>query len=307
MLLEQALAPYAPGRPSICTVGVFDGVHLGHQALVRRTVDEAAARSAASGVVVLHPHPREVLVPGAQVPLLTPLEDRMALLRRVGVDFVAPVQFTVSLSQLTAREFMAVLVKALRLTGLVAGPDFAVGKGREGSVEALGRLGHELGYEMMVIGQLEEHEHKVSSSTIRSAIAVGDVSTAARLLGRNFSTKGRVAHGAARGRTLGYPTANITVDARLALPADGIYATRARAGGRVLPSATYVGNQPTFDGQERTIEVFLLDFDGDIYGEELEVEWVSKVRDDHRFESVDALVSQMAADVDKARSLLGVG
>ncbi len=304
MLLEQELAQYRPSKRSVCTIGVLDGVHLGHQALIRRTVLEARARDCEAGALVLHPHPREVLVPGANVPLLTPLEERVSLLTALGLDFVIPVSFTVEVSRLSARDFMAALVKHLDLAGIVCGPDFAVGKQREGDVTALSHIGAELGYEMIVIDQLEDGTHKVSSSTIRSAIALGDVETAARLLGRPYLTTGKVVHGFARGRLLGYPTANLSVDGHLALPADGIYATRARSAG-VHASATYIGNQPTFDGSDRSLEVFLLDFDGDLYGSDLSIEWVSKVREDRKFDSPDALVQQMAKDVAQARAALG--
>jgi riboflavin kinase/FMN adenylyltransferase len=305
MLLEQELVQYRPSKRSVCTIGVLDGVHLGHQALIRRTIQEARARDCEAGALVLHPHPREVLVPGANVPLLTPLEERVSLLKALGLDFVLPVSFNLQLSRLSAREFMAALVQHLDLAGIVSGPDFAVGKGREGDVSALSRIGAELGYEMIVIDQLEDGTHKVSSSTIRSAIALGDVETAARLLGRPYVTRGQVVHGFARGRLLGYPTANLSVDGHLALPADGIYATRARAGTEVHASATYIGNQPTFDGSDRSLEVFLLDFDGDLYGSDLSIEWVSKVREDRKFDSPDALVQQMAKDVAHARAALG--
>lgn len=304
MLLDQELAAHTSARPSICTIGVFDGVHLGHQALVRRTIEEARAQGCAGGVVVFHPHPRDILVPGTHIPLLTPLEKRLELLKNLGADFVVPVSFTLQLSRLSARDFMAALVRHLRLSGIVSGPDFAVGKDREGDLPALTRLGDELGYTVTVIEPLGQEAQKISSSAIRRAVGSGEVAAAARLLGRPFSTKGEVVHGAARGRSLGYPTANLRVDAGLALPGDGIYATRAHTAQGTFPSAAYVGNQPTFNGKTRSIELFLLDFQGDLYGDDLEVEWVSKVRDDRRFESQEALVRQMAEDVDRARALL---
>jgi len=304
MLLDEELAPYAPHRPSVCTIGVFDGVHVGHQALVRRTIEEARGRGHSSGVVVFHPHPRDVLVPGTHVPVLTPLEDRVRLLKDLGADVVVPVSFTLKLSKLSARQFMSSLVQHLRLAGIVSGPDFAVGKDRGGDLPALIRLGEELGYTVTVIEPLGEPARKISSSAIRNAVGSGEVDAAARLLGRPYSTRGKVIHGAARGRTLGYPTANLRIDAGVALPGDGIYATRARADGSIYASASYVGSQPTFNGNERSIEVFLFDFQGDLYGDDLEVEWVSKVRDDRRFDSQDALVRQMAQDVDQARAVL---
>jgi clan AA aspartic protease len=196
---------------------------------------------------------------------------------------------------------MSSLVRHLGLAGIVSGPDFAVGKDREGDLPELTRLGEELGYTVTVMEPIGEPAHKISSSAIRNAIGSGEMDAAARLLGRPYSTRGKVVHGAARGRTLGYPTANLRIEAHVALPGDGIYATRARTDGGLYQSASYIGSQPTFNGSDRSVEVFLLDFEGDLYGDDLEVEWVEKVRDDKRFDSLDNLVFQMKEDVKAAR------
>lgn len=304
MLVEEELARHTPLGQSICTIGVFDGVHLGHQTLIRQTIAEASARGCASAVIVFHPHPRTVLVPGATVALLTPIEDRVELIRRLGADIVAPVTFTQELSQLSAREFMALLQRRLHLTGLVVGPDFALGRGREGSIPVLEELGREMGYTVKTIAFTEHESARVSSTAVRDSLAQGDVASVARLLGRPFFMHGTVVHGAARGRQLGYPTANIQPNGGRALPADGIYATRVHVGDVVYNSATYVGTAPTFGEHERLVEVFLLDFEGDLYGKALMVEWVEKVREDRKFASPEALQEQMEKDITLAKTLL---
>ena len=303
MLVEE-LAEYTPPGRSICAIGVFDGVHLGHKALVDIIKAEAAARGCVSAAIVFHPHPRTVLVPGSAIALLTPLPERVDLLRGLGVELVLPLTFTRELSQLSAREFMGLLRQHLRLVGLVAGPDFALGRGREGTVPVLQELGRELGYTLSIIAPLEQGSQLISSTTVRQALAQGDVAAAADLLGRPFVTRGAVLEGAKRGRWLGYPTANIAPDPNLALPGDGIYATRVRLGTHTFNAVTYVGTRPTFQDEERLVEVFLLDYEGDLYGKDLRVEWVQQVREDHKFDSADALIEQMGRDVADARAVL---
>ncbi|MBI2887157.1 MAG: bifunctional riboflavin kinase/FAD synthetase [Chloroflexi bacterium] len=305
MLVEEELARHTPSRNSICTIGVFDGVHMGHRVLIQAAIDEAKARGCGSCVIAFHPHPRTVLAPGAEVAVLTTIEERVELIRSLGVDIVAPLTFTRELSQLAAREFMALLQQRLLMVGLVVGPDFALGRGREGSIPVLRELGQEMGFTVKSIEFVDFGQQRVSSTVIRDALAVGDVSRVAALLGRPFFLHGLVVHGAARGRTLGYPTANIQPNGGHALPADGIYATRVHVGERVYDSATYVGTSPTFGAHERLVEVFLLDFQGDLYGNQLKVEWVDKVRDDHTFESAAELQRQMEQDIAQARKLLG--
>ena len=307
MLAEEELARHTPSGRSFCTIGVFDGVHLGHRVLIEATKDEARARGGSSAIIVLHPHPRTVLVPGATVAVLTPIEDRLELIRALGVDLAVPLTFTRELSQLSAREFVALLQKHLHLAGLVVGPDFALGRGREGTIPVLEELGREMGFTVKAITFFEESSQRVSSTAVREALAQGDVAAAARLLGRPFFMHGAVVHGAARGHMLGYPTANIQSDGSRVLPADGIYATRVHVGDKTYGSATYVGTRPTFENGDRVVEVFLLDFDGDLYGIDLRVEWVDKVRDDQKFDNPEELTQQMAKDIARARAVLARG
>ncbi len=304
MQAEEELARHTPSGNSICTIGVFDGVHLGHRSLIQATIDEARSRGYASAVITLHPHPKMVLVPGSEVAVLTPIDDRVELIRELGVDIVVPLTFTRELSELNAREFIGLLQKHLHMAGLVVGPDFALGRGREGSIPVLKEMGEEMGYTVKAITFLQEDSQRVSSTAVREALAEGDVAAVARLLGRPFFMHGDVVHGAARGHRLGYPTANIKSDGSRALPADGIYATRVHVGAKRYNAATYVGTRPTFDHGDRVVEVFLLDFEGDLYGTDLRVEWVDKVRDDRKFNSADELVAQMAKDIEHAKGML---
>ncbi len=303
MLIQDELSRFTASSPTVCTLGVFDGVHLGHQALLTIARDKAAAIGGVAVAVLINPHPRTVLAPGSTVPLLTSLAERIELLHVLGVTPV-PITFTKELSLLTAREFVALLREHLHLQTLVGGPDFALGHNREGTMPVLESLGSELGFSVDVIFPVQNDAVPVSSTAIREAIAHGDVQSAARQLGRPYSITGVVQKGEARGRTLGYPTANLQPEPDRALPNDGIYATRVRIGDTFHPSATYVGTSPTFDGQQRLIEVFLIDFNGDLYGQELQVEWVRKIRDDQRFESEGALQGQMAEDIAQARLVL---
>jgi len=304
MSLHAELTRHATGRATVCTLGVFDGVHAGHRALIQATMDQAARQGAASAVLVLYPHPRSALSPTNTVPVITPLDERLALIRACGVDAAIPVTFDRDLSNLTPWEFAGELVRSLHMTGLVIGADFALGRNRSGDAAALQEIGAQLGFTVTVIPLVADTEAKVSSTAVRTALAEGDVAGAARMLDRRLMTRGTVIHGQQRGRQLGYPTANIRPEHDRALPADGIYATRTHVGDRVYWSATYIGTSPTFDGQQRFIEVLLFDFNGDLYDEEIGVEWVDKVRGDQKFASAEALQQQMALDIAIAKGML---
>ena len=305
MLAEEELARFTPTVPSVCAIGVFDGLHVAHQSLIQITKRIAQETSSASLVVVLHPHPRSVLVPGTVVPLLSTLQEREAMLREQGVEVVVPVTFTHELSVLSAREFMTLLRRHLRLSCLVGGPDFALGHRREGTIPVLQSLGEELGYTVEVVSPVVNESLRVSSTLIRRLVAEGDMDITARLLGHCYSTSGVVIQGEERGKLMGYPTANLAIDAERAFPGDGIYATRVHVAGATYSAATYIGSKPMFEGKERLVEAFLLDFVGNLYGKELRIEWVRKLRDDMRFPSVSDLQAQMAQDIEQARAVLG--
>jgi len=304
--LAGELAAVALDRDTALTVGVFDGVHRGHRHLLAWLKDRAAARGLVSGVITLHPHPALVLNPRAPVVYLTSLEERVELLRAGGVDFVLPVTFTPEVARLSAREFVGLLIERLRMRFFLVGPDFALGRDRQGSADVLFQLGSEMGFEVESAGPLVEGGRVVSSSAVRDALTAGEVEAVGSLLGRPFSLHGPVVRGVERGKVMGFPTANIAVGPGMALPAFGVYATRAYVdvGGVARKSVTNIGRRPTFDNGERTVEVYIMDFDADIYGQELRVDVLKRLRGETRFSDPQELVEQIRRDVAAAREYL---
>ncbi len=305
MQLEEELRGFRPEQDTLLTIGVFDGVHLGHRHLIGTLKQRAKNRGLLSGVITFKEHPELVLKLSNSLYYLSRLEERLDLLKGLGVGLVAPLSFTPEVAALSAREFVSLLMKHLRMRGLVVGPDFSLGKGKEGDLDALRRLGGELGFTVETVPPLFLEGHAVRSTAIREALARGDVSLAAKLLGRPFHLVGPVVHGDARGRVLGFDTANISLNARRALPADGVYATIARVNDQTYKSVTNIGLRPTFQGKDRLVEVHLLDFKGDLYQKEVKVEFVDRLRGEKRFSSPDELKAQIAKDVVQARSMLG--
>ena len=303
--LEDELARVTPSRDSYLSIGVFDGVHRGHRHLLDLLNREAARAECAAGVVTFCNHPRTVLNPEVSTSSLTTLEERTRLLRKTGVEMVVPIVFTEEVSRRTAPEFVALLQRYLRMCGLVVGPNFALGRNREGTPEVLRSLGKEMGFNVTVADIYSQAGARVSSTAIRNALAQGDVVAAAQFLGRYYAVMGEVVPGARRGgRVLGYPTANIAVDANLTLPADGIYATWACVGQRRYQAATNIGVRPTFGAGERTVEAFLLDFHGDLYHKRVRLEFVERLRGEASFESAEALKKQIDLDVEQTRRIL---
>ncbi len=288
-------------RETALTVGVFDGVHRGHLLLLRTLQERARARGLATSVITLHPHPALVLNPDAGIFYLTSLEERMRLLRASGVDFVLSLTFTAAVAHLSATDFLKALRERLRMRFLLAGPDFALGRGREGGGEALKRMGAEAGFEVESVGPLVEDGLVISSSAIRAALDAGDIGHVNRLLGRPFSLGGPVVSGVERGRVIGFPTANIAVGSGLALPPFGVYVTRAWLEGESYRSVTAIGKRPTFEDGERTVEVHIMDFGGDLYGRELRIDVLKRLRGEERFASAEALIEQIGKDVEAAR------
>ncbi len=299
------LAAGAPGPETALTIGVLDGVHLGHQALLGRLRDEARKRALAPGVVTLHPHPITVLRPEIAPSYLTSLEDRMELMRNAGADWVIPLTFTGEVSEVPAEELAAAFYEILRMRLMVLGPDAAFGRGAPKDTAArMRRLGNELGFEVVQIEPLMHDHERYSSTAVRQALAAGDMDRVTSLLGRNYRLSGPVVKGFERGRTIGFPTANISVAADRAMPAIGVYATRAQVAGRLLKGATNIGRRPTFDAGHVSIETHLLDFEGDIYGERMEMEIVHRIRGEVRFESPEALAAQIREDIEQVREVL---
>jgi riboflavin kinase/FMN adenylyltransferase len=304
MQLMDELSHLRPGRAVVLTIGVFDGIHLGHQHLLSQVKERAQGRGAASGVVTFHPHPRQVIYGEEGLGYLCTVEERLEIIKSLGIELIATLSFTPGLARLDARQFISLIQEHLRLKGLVVGPDFALGRGRQGNLETLQAIGLEMGFTVESVPPLELEGQVVSSTAIRRALAQGDVAQAGKLLGRRVSLCGVVVAGARRGKGLGFPTANLAVDPELVIPANGVYVTRAHLGSASYPSVTNIGKNPTFGGRERSVEVHILDFKEDIYGQEVRIELVRRLRDEQRFSTVDELVAQMRRDVELARTHL---
>ena len=304
MLVDEALARFSSDKDMLLAVGVFDGVHLGHKHLISQLVGKAEQENSLSGVVTFRQHPQEVLHPDIKLPFLTDLAEREKLLRNEGVDIIVPLTFTAETSRLSARDFIARLKKHLRMRGIVIGPDFALGKKREGNVDALGTLGRELGFSVTVVPPVVIDGEIVSSTAIRQALADGDVHRVRRLAGRGFSLRGHVVAGAGRGAALGFPTANLEPNPQQALPADGVYASWAGITGKDFLSLTNIGTKPTFGDKRRAVEIYIVDYHGDLYGHEIQVEFVERLRSEKKFNSVEELKKQMAEDVKRGVAML---
>ena len=304
MQVEEELAQFSPERDMLLAIGVFDGVHLGHKYLLSQLVGQARREGLLSGVVTFRQHPREVLSPGTGLPYLTTLDEKADLLSKEGVGAVVGLSFTPELARLTAREFVLLLEKRLRMRGLVIGPDFALGRGREGDTGTLRGLGDEVGFQVTVVSTKTIDHEAVSSTAIRNALAEGDMGRVARLLGRPFGLRSVVTTGAGRGAGLGFPTANLAINHQQALPPDGVYATWAHVEDEAYQSMTNIGTSPTFGENERTVEAFLLDYQGSLYGRELKLDIVARLRDEKRFDTVDELKRQIAEDVEQGKTVL---
>jgi riboflavin kinase/FMN adenylyltransferase len=287
------------------TIGVFDGVHRGHQAILRQLAAGAHANGAPAVLLTFDPHPAEVLA-GRHLKLLTSSDERAELASALDVDVVITHTFDRATSEMSARDFMAALKERLGLSHLLIGYDFALGKGREGNTGRLAELGRELGYSVRVIEALSDESGVISSTEIRKLVSVGSVDAAANLLGRNYALSGPVVHGDGRGRRINIPTANIHYPESKLLPANGIYACRARLGADLYAAATNIGFNPTFTPDKRTVnvEAHILNFDRDLYGQELKLEFVARLRDELKFNSVDALLAQIHADIEQTREMI---
>ena len=292
----------------IVALGNFDGFHLGHQAVVGRAVSRARAERRPALVATFDPHPVRHFRPDAAPFRLTTLDQRADLFAAAGADAMVVFGFDAGLAALTAEQFVAErLVAALRVGGVVTGEDFTFGRGKSGNVGGLAAAGAAHGFSVDTVGPVALDGMAVSSSRIRAALVAGDPREAARLLTRPFAIRGTVVHGDKVGRTIGYPTANLELGSYLR-PAYGIYAVRGRlADGRVLAGAANLGIRPSFDPPKELLEPYFFDFDGDLYGQEIEVALVEYLRPEAKFDGLDALQEQMAQDCARARAVLGAG
>jgi len=311
MQIVRGLASVNPETCVVLTIGVFDGVHRGHQQLIEQVCQRARVLGCTSAAITFDPHPRAVLKPDSTTPYLTTLDERIVLLDQAGVNLLIILTFTREMADMPAATFLQLIRDYLNIEELMVGPDFALGSQREGTLPLLEQIGERLGFGVRSVMPLLMDDRLVSSTRIREALARGDVREAARLLGRPYTLYGEVGRGAGRGRTLGFPTANLARSGDCgdqgrsqALPADGVYTTYALLGNERLPAVTNVGVRPSFDNGERVVETHILDFDRDIYGEVLGVEFVEHLRGEERFGSIDRLIAQIRQDIAQARPLL---
>lgn len=288
------------------TVGTFDGVHLGHHAVLVEIVERARQAGRRSVLVTFEPHPLEIVNPQAAPPMLTSPEERREALAETGLDYVVFLRFDRELAGYSPERFVRdVLVGRCGMRELVIGHDHGFGRARSGDVDTLRRLGESDGFLVDVVPPVEMGGHPVSSTQIRRAIGGGDLAGAARLLGRPYSVSGRVVPGAGRGRTIGIPTLNLgEVPSRKLMPPDGVYAAWVEWRGGRVGGMLNQGSRPTFGETGRTVEVHLFDFAGDLYGEWVKVEWVTRLRDTRKFGSADLLQAQLTLDREQARQAL---
>ena len=299
----------------VVTIGVFDGVHRGHQAIIGRAVDIARERGVPSVLLTFVPHPSEVVRPGSHPPVLTTMVRRGELVESLGVDVFCALPFTLEFSQMPPAEFAhLVLVEKLHASGVVVGENFHFGHKAAGDVALLQQLGSTFGFTAEGVQLLRTGDTPLSATYVRSCVQAGDMAGAAEALARPHRVDGIVERGDQRGRELGFPTANLRTEEWTAVPADGVYAgrvVRLDEWGRTVPgpalgtAAISVGTNPTFDVRQRRVEAYVLDFEGDLYGDALGVEFHARLRGMEKYDSVDALVAQMHADVSRTREMLG--
>lgn len=294
---------------TVVTVGTFDGVHLGHRKLIETVVEKAKERNCRSVVVTFDPHPREIINPGkGGIKMLTTLKERCELLEDIGVDMLLVIPFDRDFSLLTSEEFVRdVIYEKIGVSEFVIGYDHHFGHDREGTIETIKKLGTKLGFESYVVSKQEMGDVTISSTLIRKTLAEeGNVKEAAEYLGRKYLLNGIVTHGDERGRTIGYPTANLKPEhENKVIPKNGVYAVKVRVNGEWFGGMMNIGVRPTFDDTERTIEVNIFNFDREIYGDTIQIRFVDRIRDEKKFDGVEALKTQLARDKEESLAILG--
>lgn len=298
----------------VVTIGVFDGIHRGHTSIIADAVGMAADRGVPSALITFVPHPSEVVRPGSHPPVLTSIVRRAELVEALGVDVFCALPFTLEFSRMAPDEFVHhALVDRLHASSVIVGENFRFGHQAAGDVALLAQLGRTFGFTAHGIPLLHDGDTPMSATYVRSCVTAGDMGTAAQVLGRPHRVDGVVERGDQRGRELGYPTANLRTDDWAAVPADGVYAgrvVRLDEWGRTLDrpplgvAAISIGTNPTFEVRKRRVEAYILDFEGDLYGATVGIEFVARLRGMEKFASVDALVEQMHADVERTRDLI---
>ena len=305
MKIINGLHPQELPMPVVLAVGFFDGVHRGHQAVLKDALKLAKEVKAAPVVLTFYPHPMTVLAPDIPVPLLLSQEEKEKIIEDMGFHYMIVVRPSVDFLRKTADHFLADLGDLYHLKGIVTGENFTFGKGAAGNGFLLKKYFKTTSVQVHLISLKEEDGRIISSTGIRETILAGHMKKAARLLGRNFVIRGDIIHGFKRGMQLtGFPTANLRPERGRIIPKDGVYATRARIRGHSYPAVTNVGRNPTFGNENRSIETFIISFDENIYDAPFELEWIDRIRDEIKFDSVDLLKEQIKKDIETAKKLL---
>ena len=291
-------------KPSILAIGVFDGVHRGHQFLISQLVETAQKCGCYAGLLSFHPHPDTVLQDIPMRYYLTTESERSALLESLGLDFVVMHPFNETVMRMRAQDFVNQLVAHLRIRTLWVGRDFALGYQREGNVDYLTNYGQQVGYSVVALDLVDQSGQVISATTIRGLLAEGNVQQANALLGYRYNVTGTVIHGYKRGRQIGFPTANIDVPADKIIPRNGVYASKIRVRGQWYQAATNIGVNPTFSNDHLSVESHILDFDQDIYGEQVQLTFELFLRPEMKFNGLDALIEQLKRDIQQTRHIL---
>jgi riboflavin kinase/FMN adenylyltransferase len=298
----------SPIRNAVVTIGNFDGVHIGHQALLHTVIEKAHAVGGHAVAITFDPHPMRVLAPNGHPPLITLMEQKRELIAKAGIDTLICIPFDRRFAAIDPREFVAgLLVKRIGMKALAIGRDYTFGRKREGNLALLQQWAPELGYEVMVVDWIRPSDNRyqrISSTRVRELVMAGDMDGAKLLLGRNYQIRGEVAPGRDRGgKLLGFPTANINLQDELS-PKSGVYAVTVEYGGKTLEGVANIGYSPTFDDHLFTVEVHILDFDKNIYGEKIRVNFIQRLRGEIKFENIDALADHICKDIETAREIL---
>ncbi|WP_026369773.1 bifunctional riboflavin kinase/FAD synthetase [Kallotenue papyrolyticum] len=305
MQCYRSLDQAATATPTILTIGKFNGMHLGHHYLLEQVVQRARAIGGLSMALTFEPHPTLVLQPEIERVYLAPERERLELMAATGLDRLVILTYDDALRRLSAEAFMTQVCRAIHVAELWVGPDFRMGYRAQGTLPVLTAIGERLGFAVHPVPPLLIDGAPVSATRIRELLHAGRVAEVPRLLGRPFTLEGEVVRGDQRGRTIGFPTANLAVDRHMVLPADGVYACMVRLpNGEQQPAVTNVGVRPTFGTLARTVEAHLLDWSGELYGQTLRVAFVERIRGEQRFSGIEALRAQIARDADQARALL---
>ncbi len=306
MQIVRSLTPGITEQPAVLTMGKYDGLHLGHQRLIRTTVERARELGMLSVVLTWEPHPNAVIRPDQPLHLITLLDEKITQITELGPDLLIIAPFTAATKATSAEDYLAAIHATVPLRELWVGENFAMGRGRAGDMPSLMAIGRDLGFAVGAVSEVRNATTSVSASIVRERLWAGDVPGAQALLGRAFALRGIVVEGDKRGRTIGFPTANLQIDPLQIIPADGVYACRAFLENTMigLPAVTNIGVRPTFDGLRRTVEAHLLDWSGDLYGQTVRLTFEQRLRGEQKFSGIDALVAQIQRDAASARDCL---